>query len=207
MFATFAGLTTGLLHVLAGPDHLAAVAPLAAARGRGAWFPGLLWGLGHTTGVLLIGVLLVLLRDLLPLDFLSAYSERIVGLALVAIGLWAAVRAWRLRQHGHAHALTHHGPSSTQTSPVAFGMGVLHGFAGSSHLLGLLPALALPSQAAVASYVAGFGIGAVAAMTVFAWLIGLIAVRARRGNLDAYRWVLQGCAAAAVVVGGVWLMG
>ncbi len=32
MFAALAGLTAGFFHVLAGPDHLAAVAPLAAER-------------------------------------------------------------------------------------------------------------------------------------------------------------------------------
>ena len=33
-FAFFAGLAAGLLHVFSGPDHLAAVAPLAADSER-----------------------------------------------------------------------------------------------------------------------------------------------------------------------------
>jgi len=45
--ATLAGLAAGLIHVLSGPDHLAAVAPLAGGRGR-AWRAGFLWGLGHS---------------------------------------------------------------------------------------------------------------------------------------------------------------
>ena len=36
MFAALlAGLTAGLIHVLSGPDHLAAVAPLSLARPGG----------------------------------------------------------------------------------------------------------------------------------------------------------------------------
>ena len=61
MFAFFAGLAAGLLHVFSGPDHLAAVAPLAAdERSRPQWRAGLQWGLGHTVGVLLIAGLLLL---------------------------------------------------------------------------------------------------------------------------------------------------
>src|SRR6187431_1224168 len=61
-----AAFVAGLVHVLTGPDHLAAVAPLAAAdRGRG-WFAGWTWGLGHASGVVTVAMLAVLLRDALP---------------------------------------------------------------------------------------------------------------------------------------------
>ena len=58
MFALLAGFAAGLLHVFSGPDHLAAVAPLASNRARGQWLTGLQWGIGHTMGVLLIAMLL-----------------------------------------------------------------------------------------------------------------------------------------------------
>ena len=45
-----AGLTAGAVHVLAGPDHLAAVAPLAANGKVSPWRSGLYWGLGHAGG-------------------------------------------------------------------------------------------------------------------------------------------------------------
>ena len=63
MFAVVAGLAAGLLHVFSGPDHLAAIAPLAADGDRGQWRAGLQWGIGHTTGVLLIGLLLLLFSE------------------------------------------------------------------------------------------------------------------------------------------------
>ena len=47
-------------------------------------------------------------------------------------------------------------------------MGVLHGVAGSSHFFGVLPALALPTTSAAVLYIGAFGVGTVAAMTIFA---------------------------------------
>ncbi|MBF8297934.1 MAG: hypothetical protein HW395_591, partial [candidate division NC10 bacterium] len=39
---------------------------------------------------------------------------------------------------------------------------IFHGLAGSSHLFGVLPALAFPSRQASMLYLAGFGLGAIA---------------------------------------------
>src|SRR5688500_10966082 len=97
-------LVSGLAHVLSGPDHLAAVAPLAAADRRRGWLAGWTWGVGHTAGVVFVAVLAIVLRDLLPpLDVLSAWSERIVGVALIGIGLWALRRSLRIEASTHAH--------------------------------------------------------------------------------------------------------
>lgn len=102
-----AGLTAGAVHVLAGPDHLAAVAPLAANGNVRPWRSGLYWGLGHAGGVVLVGIGAILVRELLPLDSLSEWSERIVGLVLIGIGAWGVWRATRQSVHSHEH--THDG--------------------------------------------------------------------------------------------------
>jgi hypothetical protein len=228
MFALAAGVFAGLVHVLSGPDHLAAVAPLAADRTRPQWRAGFQWGVGHTAGVITIGLLLITFRSFIPIDAISAYSERIVGVALVGVGVWGARQARRLQVHrhddGHVHAHVKpaphqplapgehvhqhqhprlHGHARTRAS---FAMGLLHGLAGSSHLFGILPALALPTQSAAISYLAGFGIGAIAAMTAFAALVGLLAARAGRHGLNVYRGMLYACSLSAFVVGGVWLV-
>src|SRR5688500_1414053 len=145
MFAFFAGLAAGLLHVFSGPDHLAAVAPLAADTDRRQWRTGLQWGIGHTAGVLLIASLLLLIREQLPLEVISAYSERLVGIALILVGGWGVWKASRagFRTHGHTHA------------GASFGMGALHGLAGSSHLFGVLPALAFATRLEAPLYLAG----------------------------------------------------
>ena len=194
MFAAFAGLAAGLVHVLSGPDHLAAVAPLSADSDRPQWRAGLQWGLGHTAGVIAIGLLLISFRQFLPLDTISAYSERIVGAALLIVGIWGFARARASRPHAHAAA------------GASFAMGALHGLAGSSHLFGVLPALALPTQLAAVTYLAGFGVGAVLAMTAFSALVGVVAVSAARRGVNAYRSVLYACSLSAVVVGSFWLV-
>lgn len=219
------GLAAGFVHVLSGPDHLAAVAPLAVESRDRHWRPGLNWGMGHTGGVLVVGGLALLFRELLPIDLLSAWGERMVGVVLIGIGLWGARRAAGLtvhvheHEHGgvpHAHVHAHHRERShSHTAPhphphahthTAFAVGVLHGLAGSSHLLGVLPALAFSTRAASIAYLAAFGIANIAAMTGFAGLMGFFADRARAGGARLYRNVLYVCSAVAIIVGGVWLL-
>ena len=193
-FAFFAGLAAGLLHVFSGPDHLAAVAPLAIDGDRNRWRTGFQWGVGHTAGVLVIAALLLLLRQQLPLDAISAYSERVVGIALIAVGGYGV---WKARRPAIAH--TH--------MRASFAMGTIHGLAGSSHLFGVLPALAFATRADSVFYLAGFGIGAMAGMSAFAAGLGLIAVHFGRTHQRRYRNLLYASSAAALMIGGVWLVG
>ncbi len=201
MFAFLAGYAAGLLHVFSGPDHLAAVAPLASDRERGQWLTGLQWGIGHFTGVLLIAALLLLVKEQLPLDAISAYSERLVGASLILIGGWGLRRAWRARvlACSSAEVHTHAGASFT--------MGTIHGLAGSSHLFGVLPALLLPSRWSSIAYLAGFGLGAVTGMTAFSAAMGLAARRLGRRHPRSSHGLLYASSAVALVVGGVWLVG
>ena len=222
MLSLFTGLVAGLLHVVTGPDHLAAVAPLAADQRRGAWLAGLRWGLGHAGGVVAVGLLSLLLRGTLPLAAVSSWSERLVGVVLIGIGLWGLRRA--LGRHVHAHEHTHdgrahrhfhvHGGASAHThaesrphqhTHAAFAVGLLHGLAGSSHLLGVLPALAFATTAETVTYLAAFGAGTVLAMVAFSWLVGRVTHDRPWGTLAYRRW-LGACSVAAVAVGGWWLV-
>jgi hypothetical protein len=189
-FALLAGLAAGLLHVFSGPDHLAAIAPLAIDGDRRGWRTGLQWGFGHTAGVLLIATLLLLLKEQLPLDAISVYSERIVGLSLIAVGGWGIWKATRAVITPHSHA------------GASFVMGTLHGLAGSSHLFGVLPALAFATNTESAVYLTGFGAGAIAGMSAFAAGVGLVSIRFGR-----CRELLYASSAVALVIGGVWLVG
>jgi hypothetical protein len=194
MFAVLAGLAAGFFHVLAGPDHLAAVAPLAAGSDRAPWRSGFTWGVGHTAGVVVVGLLLLAFREVLPVDALSAGSERLVGLALIGLGAWGVWRARYPASHGHPRG------------GASFGMGTLHGLAGSSHLFGVLPTLAFASRADAGLYLAGFGMGAIAAMTAFAAVIGAVAVVSGHSSGAVRRTLLYTSSVAAVIVGGAWLL-
>lgn len=223
-----AGLAAGSIHVLAGPDHLAAVAPLAAERETRSWRAGLLWGLGHAAGVVVVGAAALLLREVIPVARISGVGERVVGGVLIGIGVWAIIQATRQRVHvhehrhdGHSHAHVHvherhashdaphaHGAEAAHVhvhTGAAFGVGILHGLAGSAHFLGILPALAFPDAGQAVAYVATFAVGTVLAMSVFAALIGWVARRfARRGQV-LFRGLLFGFGVVAIAVGLVWL--
>ena len=52
----------GVVHVLTGPDHLSALATLSANVGnfRAFWY-GVRWGIGHSTGLVLVGCFMIAL--------------------------------------------------------------------------------------------------------------------------------------------------
>lgn len=227
MLAVISGLVAGFLHVLAGPDHLAAVAPLAVRGHRKAWFAGVRWGMGHSAGVLLIGVLAILFKSVLPVGQVSSVSERLVGVLLIAMGLWTVRQALRVEVHAHEHTHdgNHHGhvhfhgpghshPVATGAAAsadhghghAALGIGILHGLAGSSHFLGVLPSLGFKDVTHALAYLAAFGMGTVLAMAGFSALLGQIAGRWAVQTGHGYRGLLWACSAVAFAVGGWWLV-
>jgi hypothetical protein len=216
MLTILTGAAAGVFHVLSGPDHLAAVAPIAADERKRGWLAGFIWGIGHASGVVVVSIVAVLLRELLPpIDVISAWGERLVGAALIAIGLWALRRRARIERMPHSHGRVSHNHLHVQAGPAwvrrlghahaSFCMGILHGVAGSSHFFGVLPALALPTESAALAYIGAFGVGTVAAMTAFAAAVGLLGVRAG-SNPQLHRAMMSAAAALAMLVGGVWLI-
>jgi len=105
------GLAAGAAHVVTGPDHLAAIAPLAVDSPARGLRIGAAWGLGHGVGVLLAASVAQLLRTVVSLDELAAWSERLVGVVLIGIGLWALRKSAQVvvHSHGHGHPDTRRG--------------------------------------------------------------------------------------------------
>jgi hypothetical protein len=217
MLTALTGAWAGFVHVLAGPDHLAAVGPIAIEGRQRGWIAGWTWGVGHASGVVAVAVLAVLLRDFLPpIATISAWSERVVGVALVGIGFWALRRSGRIRSRRHLHGTAPHEHLHVQGGPVwlrrlghahaSFALGVLHGMAGSSHFVGVLPALALPTRAAALGYVGAFGAGTVVAMTLFAAAAGRAGGRVSPES-RAHQTLMTAASVAAILIGAVWLVG
>jgi uncharacterized membrane protein YfcA len=96
----------GAIHVLTGPDHLSALATLSANIGsaRLAFWLGVRWGLGHSTGLLLVGVIFILLsrRQLekenveIP-ERMTHFFETIIGVYMLLLGLYGIHRACEKR--------------------------------------------------------------------------------------------------------------
>lgn len=146
-------LLLGLRHA-SDPDHLAAVAPLATgdpADRRRAVGLGLAWGAGHATMLAVLGVPLILFRAEVP-EGLGALLEHAVGVMIVVLAVLALVR-WAAERRGAGPAAA--GPATAVAGGAphrggirrlrtAYGVGVVHGLAGTGAvallLLSLLPA-------------------------------------------------------------------
>lgn len=219
--ACLAGLIAGVIHVFMGPDHLAALAPMSLQARRKAWSAGLRWGLGHAAGVLVIAGLAFGFRQLIDLEAVGSWGERLVGATLVVLGIWGFRSLFRNRLHAHVHEhdgerhvhFHVHGPNEIHSAPgshvhthAAFWVGTLHGLAGTAHLLGILPSLALPSAGLTAGYLASFALGTVAAMVAFSAAVGLAAPGSSERGLLAYRWALGAASGLCAMVGVAWIV-
>jgi hypothetical protein len=205
----------GLRHA-SDPDHLVAVTSLVAAdRGdtRRAAALGAWWGLGHGGTLLVIGLPLILLKSELP-AWLELGAERAVGVVILLLAarvLWKWLRGdYRVDTHPphrHRHVyrqIPDHGHDGTRSPRQAFGIGMLHGLAGTGAVVLLLIA-ALPSQLEAAAALLLFApmsvISMAACTTAFAWAL-------TRPVLEPlYRTVLIPGFSTFGLVFGTWYVG
>jgi ABC-type nickel/cobalt efflux system permease component RcnA len=223
-----AGTLASILHVISGPDHLAAVTPLVIETKRKTWKIGLSWGFGHLIGMLLIGVLLLLFKDYIPVDSISEYSEQLVAIILIGVGVWAFYRIFKekkVHRHPHIHSekvsFIHihkhryndenghkhtHQKTVRQNIISSFGIGIIHGFAGIAHFLLLLPVLSFKSSLEGVQYVAGFAIGTVLAMSAYALILGeLTQYSKKQHNEIFFKGIRFAGGLFAIVIGFYWL--
>ena len=227
------GLVAAFIHVLSGPDHLAAIGPLALNSKLRSWLVGLVWAIGHITGMLLIGVLFIYSKKYIPVELISENSEKLVGVMLILIGLWAFYRIWKmnkgtLHDHEHIHPDTDdnvvvnkhvhshetdkhhvhaHKEKHTQTYWAAFGIGILHGLAGVSHFLGILPTLAFKTWVQSTLYLVGFSAGTIIAMVSYSAILGYISnVTEEEHKKNISVWINGIAGTFAVLVGVFWIV-
>lgn len=200
----FAGIAASVLHVVSGPDHLAAVTPLAIETRRKVWKIGLFWGFGHLLGMLLIGVLFLLFKEYIPVEKISEHSEQLVGIVLIAVGLWALFSIfYKSKNHKHPHV---HDKKVKQNMWSSFGIGILHGLAGIAHFILLLPVLGFENQTDSIQYIIGFGLGTVLTMTIYTFLLGKIANYSKEQNSKTlFRTIRLSGGIFAIAIGIYWL--
>lgn len=219
MFSVIIGLTAGFIHVLSGPDHLAALAPIAADLKQKSFRTGLRWGIGHTLGVIVIGMIALFFQNVFhEIEIVSKYSEKIIGLTLVAIGLWGINRAAKLNVHSHSHehdgfAHTHFHAHTMEEkvkkdshfhTHTAILVGTLHGLAGGSHIFGVLPALALPTQFDAIIYLLSFGFGTITAMALFTYMIGFASATIVSFREIFFKKMMIGISSVSILIGIYW---
>lgn len=184
--------------MLAGPDHLAAVTSTSVdSRGR-AWIHGLVWGAGHSLGLVLIGLLFILFRETGLVSGISLGAEKLVGLALIWLGISGVFNVLRTR-------LKSEDASGRRRHATMLGFGILHGSAGANHLIGMIPLLAADSHWETAAYLAFYCLGCVAVMALFTQFLGRVSHWFGR-NEKGLSPLLLPSSVLSLVVGAIWIV-
>lgn len=149
------GFVLGMRHAT-DPDHVVAVTAIAARDRRlaPAALVGALWGLGHSLTIFLVGGAIVLFNLVVPPRVGLAF-EFAVGLALTAVGAMNL-----LGRGGFAPA---DAPAPRAPRLRAFGVGLVHGLAGSA-AIALLVLAAVRDPRVGLAYLAVFGLGTILGM-------------------------------------------
>ena len=181
------GILAGFIHVVSGADHLIAMAPSSITSPKIAARNSISWGLGHSSGVIILAFLAIFIKDIAPLSKFSNFAEFLVGISLLVVGIFAIRNSLHLNIHSHSHqhnGVAHHhlhfhsdDKKHNKHSHALTGLGLLHGLAGGSHFLAVLPALALPLPNALA-YLISYLSGSLVSMILFTCLISVTTLNA-----------------------------
>jgi high-affinity nickel-transport protein len=202
------GFLVGFRHAFE-PDHLAAVTTLATrhrAWGHAARL-GVAWGIGHTASVALVALTLIVLGVQVPGGF---YRTAEMGVAVLLVLLGVSSLVAEARRHRavlgppHAHAHHAHAPHShdpgIRSVARSLWFGIAHGLAGSGAVVVLLVAASSTRQGQF-GYLAAFGLGTVAGMSVVSLLTGAVSGLAAARNVRVAQQIRVGAALASAVVG------
>ena len=214
----------GLRHA-SDPDHQVAVTSLVAADdgdARAAARLGAWWGAGHGGALLVLGVPLIALKTELP-AWVESAAERAIGLVILALAARVILKWARgdYRASAHAHddaghdghdrrrhlrrgAEPSHAHVQVRTGGQAFGIGVVHGLAGTGAVAVLLIA-ALPTTLEALLALALFAPMSLVSMALctmaFGWLLTRPVVE------PLYRRVLIPAMGVFGMLFGIWYAG
>ena len=176
-FPLFLTVYAGFAHAFE-TDHLLAVSNIVSQRNSTftSVKDGVFWGLGHTSTILLMGVIMLLLKVRVSPAYFH-HIEAAVGLMLVVLG---SFRLFKLKRFLSAVvvetpaaqmvAVTNTGLKKLHL--VSYGVGMVHGLAGSGELV-LLVMLQMASLQMGMLYLLIFGVGSILGMLVAAAMFSL----------------------------------
>jgi hypothetical protein len=176
-------LYEGLLHAFEA-DHVLAVTNIVSQRNKilPAIKDGIFWGLGHTSTIFLIGIIMILFKVNIP-DRSFSYFEASVGLMLILVASYRLYIFFRDEQiiihkhhpehsgaNKHLHAHVHlKGKNLHKTS---YGIGIVHGLAGSGALVVLIMTQ-IESITGSLLYLVIFGLGSIIGMSLVAGIFSV----------------------------------
>ena len=81
---------------------MSALVTLSVMQGCSAAWLGIRWGIGHSTGLILIMLAVLLLKEVYSIqdmvDLVEGGADWVVGLVMLMLGFWGYWKAWRLRR-------------------------------------------------------------------------------------------------------------
>lgn len=211
MLSVLTGMVVAPLHVLAIPRHLHALAPRSVLLPPRAGTTGGYWGLAHGVVVMTFGLVILLGRRLLGVDWPLDWAGFSIGLLLMAAGLTVVYRAVRLEAHDHPHM---HGESEHQhihlhAAPDQVhdheqpGFGILDRVYAPSNLSAALPVFVLTESRSVL-YLVSYLVFATLAMGGLGYWLGY--ARLRSLDVGPILRIASFTGYAATAVGVVWVV-
>ena len=188
-----AGLMIGLVHAFE-PDHLSAVSTQLLKNNNTSSsrkldfrkltiissLRGALWGMGHTSSIILIGLVIAGLSLNIPDDFFIS-AEIVVGFMLIILGIFTFTNKSIFKQkhihpHKHSNGISHTHSHNHNENHIhghkAYLIGCIHGIAGSGGLVALT-ASTMNGFDMMIYFLILFGMGSIIGMTVASGVIGL----------------------------------
>jgi len=193
-FIIIAGLLIGLVHAFE-PDHISVISTQLLKNNNSgdnskklylrkltviASLKGALWGMGHTSSIILIGLLVAGLSLSIHDNFFIG-AEIMVGLLLIVLGIFTFTNKSIFKgkhTHPHKHSdISHihyhtHNDENHKHGHKAYLIGVIHGLAGSGSLVALA-ASTMNGMDMVIYFLILFGMGSIIGMSVASGVLGL----------------------------------
>ena len=162
---------------------------------------GAVWGAGHTTTLVLMGLLVYSLAITIQNEVFFGF-EFLVGMMLIFLGITTILNKKFKFRHKHPHQhqdgtlhFEAHGHSDVVHNHThkSYIIGLIHGLAGSGSLV-VLTASTFSNVEMVLSFIAIFGIGSIIGMTLVSGLLGLpFALSGKISTLNkTFRYVAGG---------------
>jgi ABC-type nickel/cobalt efflux system permease component RcnA len=189
-----AGLMIGLLHAFE-PDHLSSVSTQLLKNSNNtsdskksslksltifSSLRGMFWGMGHTSSIILIGLLIAGLSLNIPDNFFIS-AEVVVGFMLIILGIFTVrnksiFKQKHIHPHKHSngtdHTHFHNHNVNHKHGHKSYLIGCIHGIAGSGGLVALI-ASTMNGFDMMIYFLILFGIGSIIGMTVASGILGL----------------------------------
>jgi len=142
-------------------DHILAVSSIVSKRNNIilAIKDGIFWGLGHTSTIVVIGMVIIIGKATFLQGYFS-YFEAAVGIMLIVLGLSRLYNYW---QENESLVMV----DGNKGHKLAYNVGLIHGLAGSGAMV-LLVMSEIESSTLSILYLLIFGIGSIVGMLLAA---------------------------------------